>query len=151
MADSIEQLGFELTAGVLSEQERAASSLRASAGTVLGAASIAESLLAVRLGRHGLDASTVLATVSYGLCFATGIWVLLPRDLALSFSGAELMGDGDRDRTADVAEAYRAASQWIEPYVGLNRQTIERLANWLAISCLLLLVEVISCTIGLTS
>ena len=151
MADSIEQLSFELTSGVLSEQERAASSLRASAGTVLGAASIAESLLAVRLGGHQLDVSAVLATVSYALCFASGIWVLLPRDLALSFSGAKLMLDGDRVRKTDVVEAYRAASQWIEPYLGRNRQTIDRLTDWLALSCLLLLVEVISCTIRLAS
>jgi hypothetical protein len=48
MADSIEQLGFELTVGVLSEQERTVFGMKVSAGTVLGAASIAASLVAAR-------------------------------------------------------------------------------------------------------
>jgi hypothetical protein len=45
MAQSIEQLSFELTASALGEQERALSGLRTRAGTVLAAASIAGSFL----------------------------------------------------------------------------------------------------------
>jgi hypothetical protein len=151
MADSIEQLGFELTSGVLGEQERAVSSLRVSAGTVLGAASIAASLVATRLGGRSLDAWVVVATIAYVLCFASAIWVLLPRDLVLSFSGAELLAAGDGDRLAHVTEGYRAASGWIEPYVASNRRRIDRLEDWLTISCLLLSVEVALCTITLAS
>jgi hypothetical protein len=32
-----------------------------------------------------------------------------------------------------------------------NRRTIDRLADWLTISCLLLAVEVVFCTVSLTS
>jgi hypothetical protein len=45
MAESVEQLGFELTAQALTEQERSLAGLRTGAGTVLGAASIAGSFL----------------------------------------------------------------------------------------------------------
>jgi hypothetical protein len=149
MADSIEQLGFELTAGVLSQQERAVSSLKVSAGTVLGAASIAVSLVAARLGSRSLGAWTVLGAIAYVFCFASAIWVLLPRDLVLSFSGAELLAAGDGDRLASVGEGYRAASAWIEPYLTSNRLRIDRLEDWLTISCLLLSVEVVLCAIPL--
>jgi hypothetical protein len=150
MADSIEQLSFELTSGVLSEQERAVSGMKVSAGTVLGAASIAASLVAARFDGL-LDAWAVLAASAYVLCFASAILVLLPRELVLSFSGAELMADGDSERLANVSEAYRAASSWIEPYVLRNRRTIDRLADWLTISCLLLSIEVALYAIGLVS
>ena len=50
MAESIEQLSFELTANALAEQERALSGLRARAGTVLAAASIAGSFLGAKTG-----------------------------------------------------------------------------------------------------
>lgn len=150
MADSIEQLGFELSASVLSEQERTVSGMKVSAGTVLGAASIAASLAAARFDGL-LDAWAVLAAITYVLCFATAILVLVPRELVLSFSGAELMADGDTERLASVSEAYRAASSWIEPYVLRNRRTIDRLADWLTVSCLLLSIEVALDAIGLAS
>jgi hypothetical protein len=150
MADSIEQLGFELTVGVLSEQERTVSGMKVSAGTVLGAASIAASLVATRFDGL-LDAWAVLAAMAYVLCFASAVWVLLPRELVLSFSGAELMADGDSERLASVSEAYRAASSWIDPHVLRNRRTIDRLADWLTISYLLLSIEVVLDAIGLAS
>jgi hypothetical protein len=53
VAQSIEQLSYELTAKVLTEQEHALSGLRAGAGTVLGASSIAGS--AYRTASSWLD------------------------------------------------------------------------------------------------
>jgi len=148
MADSIEQLSFELTAGALSEQERAASSLKVSAGTILGAASITVSLLAARVVGRSPRTWAVLAVISYGLCFASAIWVLLPCELVTSFSGAKLMADGDSDRANDVVEGYRVASIWIKPWLGRNRRTLDRMSDWLTISCLLLAVEVGLCAIA---
>jgi hypothetical protein len=149
MADSIEQLGFELTSGVLSEQERAVSSLRLSAGTILGAASIAASLAAARLGGRADVFWAVLAAVSYALCFGSAIWVLLPRELVLSFGGTELMADVDSGGTLDIVEGYRAATGWIEPYLDSNSRTIDLLSDCLAASCLMLALEVLCCAIGL--
>jgi hypothetical protein len=136
---------------VLSEQERAVSNLRASAGTILGAASIAASLVAARVSSGSLAVWALLATISYALCFASAIWVVLPRELVLSFGGAELMAEVDNDEAADVVEGYRAANGWIEPYLERNSRTIDQLADCLTISCLTLAIEVLSCTIGLAS
>jgi hypothetical protein len=151
VADSVEQLSFELTSSVLGEQERAVSSLRVSAGTILGAASIVVSLLGTHAGGPSLGAWPILATLSYAFCFATSLWLLLPHGLVLSFGGTRLMVDGDSEQVADVAEGYRAVSRWIEPHVRRNHRVIDRLADWLAVSRLLLAVEVIAYTISLTS
>jgi hypothetical protein len=151
MTDSIERLAFELTAAALAEQERAVSSLRLSAGTVLGAGSITASLAVARTGNHTLNVWAFIATLSYALCFASAICVLLPRNLVLSFGGSELMADAESEVAPDVADGYRAASSWIEPYLERNRMTIIRLADWLTVSCGLLILEVVLCTIGVTS
>jgi multisubunit Na+/H+ antiporter MnhC subunit len=151
MADSIEQLSFELTSGMLSEQQRDVSGLRMSAGTILGTGSIVASLSNVRTGDHALNVWAVLATISFALCFACAIWVLLPRNLFVSLGGAELMADADVVRAPDVTDGYRAASTWIEPHLEQNRRTIDRLADWLTVSCVLLAVEVVLCTISVTS
>jgi uncharacterized membrane protein YhdT len=151
MADSIEQLSFELTSGTISEQQRDVSGLRASAGTILGTGSIVASLSGVRTGDRGVDVWAILTTVSFALCFACAIWVLLPRSLFVSLGGAELMADADDVRVSDVTDGYRAASTWIEPYLEQNRRTISRLADWLTVSCVLLAIEVVLCTISVSS
>jgi hypothetical protein len=68
MAESIEQLSFELTAGALAEQERALSALRARAGTVLAVASIAGSFFGAKTNHGSLGVLGVLAMVSFALC-----------------------------------------------------------------------------------
>jgi hypothetical protein len=149
MSDSIEQLSLELTWRSLDEQERYLSSLRSGAGTVLGAASIAASLLATHIGRS-LNIWVVPTMTAYVFCLASALWVLLPRDLLVSLGGTELMPDDD-DAVADVSEAYRAAVRWSKPSLTRNRRTIDRLADWLSLSCLLLTVEIIACVVSLTS
>jgi hypothetical protein len=149
MSDSIERLGFELTTRALDEQERHLSSLRGGAGTVLGAASIAGSFLAARVGAGSLDLWTALATIAFVLCSSAAIWVLAPRDLALSFGGHDLITVSDaRDVTA-VAEGYRAVCSWIEPRLERNRRVLYGLAGWLSVACVLLAVEVALQTISI--
>jgi hypothetical protein len=150
MSKSIEQLSLELMWRSLDEQERHLSSLRSGAGTVLGAASIAASLLATHIGGRPLNVWVVPAMIAYVLCLASAIWVLLPRDLVVSFSGTELIADGD-DAVADISEAYRATVRWSKPCLTHNRRTIDRLADWFTLTCLLLAVEIVSCVISLTS
>jgi hypothetical protein len=151
MTDSIERLSFELTLGAVAEQERAVTGLRSCAGTVLGAASIAGSFLGARLGGRSLDAWGALATVSFALCFGSAIWVLVPRDLGLSFRGQGLTADGETEPGVDLAEGYRAACRWIESQLELNGRKIDRLSGWLTISCGLLATEILLWTISLTS
>lgn len=149
MAKSIEELSFELTTSALAEQERALSGMRLCAGTVLGAASVSGSFLGARAVREALGVWAIIATISFALCVVCGIWVLLPRELALAFGGDELLADGDLRGAGDVVQAYRAAGRWIEPRLQMNRRTLSHLADALTAGCVLLAIEVITWTISL--
>jgi hypothetical protein len=61
VAESIEQLSYEINAAAVAEQERALSGLRARAGTVLAAASIAGSFLGAKSTCGSLGAWKILA------------------------------------------------------------------------------------------
>jgi len=150
VADSIEQLGFELTFSALAEQERALSGLRARAGTVLAAASIAGSFFGVKtVGHSSLGVWGVLAMVCFALCVSAAIWILLPHAFVFAFQGEELLAVSDHRGVSNVTEAYRTAGIWIEPHLQANRRKIAELSKWLAISCALLAAEVILWTISL--
>ncbi len=150
MADSIEQLGFELTFAALAEQERALSGLRARAGTVFAAASIAGSFFGAKTAGHSsLGAWGVLAMVCFALSVGAAIWILLPHAFVFAFDGKTLVGEGDQRGVSNVTEAYRSAGIWMEPRLQANGRKIAELSRWLAVSCALLAVEVILWTIGL--
>lgn len=150
MAQSIEQLSFELTANALAEQERALAGLRARAGTVLAAASIAGSFLADKTGHGSLGVWGVLAMISFVLCVSTAIWVLLAHELVFTFRGQALLtGSSDHRQTSDVDEAYRTAGIWMRPHLETNRAVLGGLSGWLAVSCALLAAEIILWTISL--
>lgn len=150
MAGSIEQLSFELTADALAEQERALSGLRARAGTILAAASIAGAFLGAKTSHGSLDTWGILALISFVLCLGGSIWVLLPHEFVFAFHGRALLAESDHQGVQDVTEAYRAAGIWVEPYLEANRDKIAELSDWLAVSCLLLAAEVILWTLSLT-
>jgi hypothetical protein len=149
VAESIEQLSFELTAGALSEQERALSALRARAGTVLAAASIAGSFFGAKTNHGSLGALGVLAMVSFALCVTSAIWILLPHAFVFAFRGKTLLAESDRRGASNVVEAYRTAGIWVEPYLEANRRKIAALSDLLAASCVLLVAEVILWTLSL--
>jgi hypothetical protein len=149
VAGSIEQLSFELTGGALAEQERALAGLRARAGTVLAAASIAGSFFGAKTSHGSLGVWGVLAMISFALCVASAIWVLLPHAFVFAFRGETLLAESDHRGVSDVAEAYRTASIWIEPHLEVNRSKIASLSDSLAVSCALLAAEVILWTLSL--
>jgi hypothetical protein len=60
VADSVEQLSYELTTAALAEQEGALPGLRTRSGTVLAAASIAGSFLGAKTSHGGLDVWAIL-------------------------------------------------------------------------------------------
>lgn len=148
MAVSIEQFSFELTAGALAEQERALNALRSRAGTIIAAASISGSFLGAKVSHGSLDAWAILALIAFILCLGSAIWVLLPHSLVFAFRGEALLGISDQQGVEDVAQAYRAAGIWIEPYLDANRDTIGQLSAWFTASCVLLAAEVIFWTIS---
>jgi hypothetical protein len=149
MAASIEQLSFELTASALAEQERTLHGMRVCAGTVIGSGSIASSFLGARAVSGPLDSWSVLGTAMFVLCFLAAVWVLAPHEMVFAFAGMDLLVESDARRTSDVSEGYRAAGRWIEPHLRANWRTLDRLANWLTLSCLLLGVEIVAWTMSL--
>jgi hypothetical protein len=149
VAESIEQFGFELTASALAEQERALTGLRARAGTVLAAASIAGSFFGAKTSHGSLDAWGVVGMIAFTLSVGSAIWVLLPHAFVFAFRGETLLAESDHRGVSNVAEAYRTAGIWIEPHLEANRSKIADLSNWLAASCTLLAAEVILWTLSL--
>lgn len=149
MAASIEQLSFELTTSALGEQERALSDLRARAGTVLAAASIAGSFFGAKTIHGSLGVWGAFAMVSFAASAASAIWVLLPHEFVFAFRGEAMLAESDHRGVTDVAEAYRAAGIWIEPHVNANSEKLAGLSSWVALSCGLLATEVILWTLTL--
>ena len=150
MADSIEQFSYQLTARALAEQERAAAALRTRAGTILAAASIAGSFLTTRVSGGSLDGWAIAALVTFALCLASSVWVLLPHEFVFAVRGQALLAQTDHLGVRDVAEAYRAASIWIEPYLDRNREQLSKLSGWFTVSCVLLAAEVVLWTLSVT-
>jgi hypothetical protein len=149
VSESIEQFSFELTPSALAEQERALTGLRARAGTVLAAASIAGSFFGAKTSHGSLDVWGVLAMIAFALCVGSSIWVLLPHAFVFAFRGETLLAESDHRGVSNVTEAYRTAGIWIEPHLEVNRGKIAGLSNWLAASCALLSAEVILWTLSL--
>lgn len=149
MPESIEQFSFELTASALAEQERALTGLRARAGTVLAAASIAGSFFGAKTSHGSIDFWGILGMIAFALCVGSAIWVLLPHAFVFAFRGETLLAESDHRGVSNVTEAYRTAGIWIEPHLEVNRSKIAGLSNWLAASCALLSAEVILWTLSL--
>lgn len=148
MAQSIEELSFELSVAALAEQERTLAGLRTRAGTVLAAASIASSFLAAKAGNGSMGAWAIVALVGFLLSVASAIWILLPHSLVFAFRGEALLAASDRRGVVDVVEAYRAAGMWIEPHLDTNRDRIARLSDLFGASCVFLALEVVLWTLS---
>jgi hypothetical protein len=152
VADSIEQLTYEMSLRALEEQERAVSGMRARAGTVLAAASISASFLGTKSSvASGLDAWSVVALIAFAATFATAVRVLWPNPFTFAFEGRALLAESDKiTGGVEVTEGYRAAVIWMAPWVESNRGGIEDLTNRLGWSCGLLLLEVALWTLSFT-
>jgi hypothetical protein len=151
MADSIEQFSFQLTASALAEQERALAGLRAGAGIVLAAASIAGSFVGVTISHGSLDLWGIAAMIAFALSVGSALWVLLPHEFVFAFRGDALVAEGANRNAPDMTVAYRIAGIWMEPRLEANRDKIAKLSGWLASSCALLALEVVLWTVSLTS
>jgi hypothetical protein len=142
VAESIEQLSYELTANALAEQERALAGLRTCAGTVLGAASIAGSLLAAATSHGSLNPPGVLAVVAFALCAGSATWVLIPHRLVFALGGGPFVAAVD-GRIREVTDVYRAANAWSTHYLQANASKVAGLSDWLTASCLMLSAEIV--------
>jgi hypothetical protein len=148
MADSIEQLSYELTANALSEQERTLAGLRTCASTVLAAASIAGSFLGFKFSHGSLEVFAIAAMISFAFCLGCATWVLLPHRFVFAFPGNALLGLNAFEPLRDVTDAYSAVSTWVEPHLQANKDKLGGLSTWLTISCVLLAAEIVLWTIS---
>jgi hypothetical protein len=148
---TIEQISFRLTFDELAEQERTVAALRACAGNVLAAASVAGSFLAASAGHRPLDGWALAAMLAFALCSTSAIRVLMPHPFVFAFRGTSLLRTLPADFSADRAETYRVVATWIEPQLDANRRRITLLEEALSTSCLLLALEVFLWTVAVLS
>ncbi len=94
MAESIEQLSFELTTDALAEQERTLAGLRARAGTILASPSIAGSFFGAKTSHGSLGFTGILAMIAFAGCVGSATWILLPHALVFAFRGRALLAEG---------------------------------------------------------
>ncbi len=140
MSDSIERLSFELSTRALAEQERMLAGMRAAAGTLIAAASVAASLQTPSTSPISFGSVVALVCASV----ACAVWVLLPYTLTFAVAVGELHLGDNRGDTPSVARAHLAASLWTEHEVLANRPVLVRIALSLSFGCVLLLVEIAS-------
>jgi hypothetical protein len=164
VADSIEQIAYELSVHTLGEQERSVSGLRTRAGTVLAAASIASSflgsrattklpdwsILGVHVGHGSLDVWSFLAVIAFLLTGGASVWILLPRRFVFAFEARTLLAASDEVAGGvEVADGYRALTLWMAPSINDNRRGIQSLNRWFVASCVALGVEIVLWTASL--
>jgi hypothetical protein len=148
VANSVEELAYDLATRAIADQERRAADLRSRAGTLLAAASIAGSFLATKSAIGGLDALAVLAVIAYAACVAASIYVLLPHRLVFAFRGSVIAQTASSVH-ADLREAHQAAAMWIESYVEENRVKLDDLTRWYTAAVIALGVEVLLWTLSI--
>jgi len=130
MAQSVEELAYELSLAAVSQQESRANELRSRTGTLLAAAAVTASFFGSRaVVASDVDPAGVLALVAFLCGLGAGLIVLVPRRLILEFRGSVLLGAA-RAAHAGLPEAYEAASTWIEGFHEQNRNVLASLARW---------------------
>ena len=147
MASSVRHLAFDLTRGSLAEQEKRLSDMRSRAGTILAAASIASSFLAVKHGT--VDTWAALAVVSYVACAATAIYVLLPHELVLEFRGS-VVNELEDEHGGGLDAAFEAVTDWLEDFHQSNAGKLVSLGRWYTAACVALGAEVLLWTASVT-
>lgn len=88
---------------------------------MLAAASIASSFFGAKTSHGSLGALGVLAMVSFALCMASAIWILLPHTFVFAFRGKTLLAETDHRGVSNVMDAYRAAGIWVESHLETPR------------------------------
>lgn len=142
MTESIERLSYELSTAALAEQERMLAGMRATAGTLIAAASVVASLRAPT-PTH-ISVGTAIALVACAMSVACALWVLLPHALTFAVAVGDLRLNDHRGDPRSVARAHLVASLWTELEVRANRQMLARIALSLSLGCVLLLIEIVS-------
>ena len=147
---TLQQLAYETSAQALREQERLLSDLRTRTGTLLTAASLVASFLGARaVDLEGLSALNVIGGLSYLTTIAVSVYLLAPTPrLVFAIRGSEAF-EYFVEHGADLDEAHRTLSYWIDRQHGTNKLRIDRLVVFFGIACAALLPEVVSWSVSL--
>lgn len=128
MSPQIADLAYDAALRGLAQQEGSLNELRARAGTLLAASSIATSFIGGRgLDHGGFSAWSVLALAALISSLVASICVLVPRDglvfaLSVPVVFETLYG-------LEPAEARRRLAYWIQGYRGENQPIIRRVTR----------------------
>jgi hypothetical protein len=136
VAAGLEELAYSLALRALSQQEKVLEELRARTGTLLAATAIVASFLGARA--LGVGGEQVLGIV--GVVFAIGsilmsVYTLVPkRNLDFALAGPAVY-EHFMKAGADVDEAYRTLSYWIQSAWDENQIVIDGLIRAFRWAC----------------
>ena len=84
----------------------------------------------------------IAAVASYLGCVAATLWVLLPHELVLEFSGSVVLEEADRSE-ADLEALQRVATRWLDNLHEHNRSVLKRIGHVHAAACVALGAEIV--------
>jgi hypothetical protein len=147
---SLQQLAYENSSQALREQEGALSDLRARTGTLLTAASLVASFLGGRaIDLEGLSALNIFGGLFYLATIAISVYLLAPTSrLVFAIRGSEAF-EYFVETGADLDEAHRTLSYWIDQYHKENKRRIDTLVWLFTGACLAFVPEVVLWSISL--
>lgn len=141
-APTLAQLTYEQAQKALEQQERQVNELRQRTGTLLAAAALTASFFgAATLGRDGVAAPIVLAGVALVVTVLSGLYVLYPHELEFSADARRLYDDLVSDRDDPDRLLVRLAFG-LRDTRERNGRVVDRLARYLAIAAIALVVQI---------
>ena len=145
MQAAFENLAYEAALRSLDKQERLLEELRARAGLMMAAASVATSLLGQQAFRHaGPESLTAVALLSFIVVIGASLAVLAPRrDLTFALEGRTLLEQLHPMRD-DLPGVLRRLTYDMAGYWAVNDATLTRIARLQSLSAAALLVEIVS-------
>jgi hypothetical protein len=148
----LEKLAYDSALRALDKQERLVEELRARAGIVLAASSLAVSFLGGRgFGGPGAVVLGSVALLSFVVSVGATVIVLLPsRDFSFSPSASDLIANLSEFRE-DQRELLRRAADVLDRLWERNDAAVYGLARWLSIAATALAIEVIALAVLLGS
>jgi hypothetical protein len=141
----LEKLAYDSALRALDKQERLVEELRARAGAILAASSLAVTFL----GGQSLDGTgpvglAMLALLSFVVCVGATVFVLLPKEgLTFSVSGAGVSRETSR-LGDDAGAIYRRLAGTLDRFWDENDEAVRRLRLALSIAASVLGVEVVA-------
>ncbi|MGZ8739994.1 MAG: hypothetical protein ACXWZ8_05310 [Gaiellaceae bacterium] len=148
MPEELALLAYELSQGMLTQQEMRLDELRARTGTLLAASSVATSFLGPRaIDRNGVDTLALLALTAFAVSVigSVSIPILNPR-LVFGVRRTRLFEE-ERAREESIADVHRRLGYWLELFFDQNQATVDRLFLVYQLAAVAVLAEVILWTI----